>query len=185
MEQTGLLIDTNKWQEVANSTKKLIIDKEITLFNLACKEPLLKKYCFVQKDLFNNDKTYINWASASQKLNILRSLKFDIQDTNDRTLQKIKKLHPLVKELIEYNKLKKLNTSFGENFIKLINVNTGRIHPSYNQMVVTGRISSREPNVLNIPNPEKSELGKIIRNAFIPRKGFKIVGGDYSGKVKN
>lgn len=181
MEFNGLLVDTIKWKKVANTTNQLLIEQKQKLNEIVFKEPKLKKYSFVQTDLFGNDKTFINWGSAKQKLNILKDLKFDAKDTNDRTLQKLKHLHPLVKELINYNKTKKLNESFGENFLKLINKNTGRIHPNYNQIVSTGRISSKEPNVLNIPNPEKSILGKEIRNSFIARDGYNIVGGDYSG----
>jgi DNA polymerase I-like protein with 3'-5' exonuclease and polymerase domains len=181
MEFHGLLIDTNKWQEVANTTKNLIVEKEKDLFDIVCKEPLLKKYSYTQENLFGIKKSYVNWSSNTQKLEILKKLNFKIEKTDDKTLQKIKHLHPIIKHLIEYNKLTKLNTSFGENFIELINPVTGRIHPNFNQMVATGRISSSEPNVLNIPNPEKSQLGKIIRNAFIPRTGYKIVGGDFSG----
>ena len=66
-----------------------------------------------------------------------------------------------------------------EKFLKFINKDTGRIHYNVWQILSTGRISVSEPNLNQIPS--KGELGKQIRNCFIPQKGYKIVGGDFSG----
>ena len=67
--------------------------------------------------------------------------------------------------------------------LDIINKKTNKIHPDYWQIVETGRISCKNPNLLNIPS--KGELGPIIRSAFTSKKGYKWVGGDYSGRKIN
>lgn len=88
-------------------------------------------------------------------------------------------LHPIIPLMQEYRELKKLATTYIDALPALINKKTGRIHTSFNQTVTaTGRLSSTEPNLQNIP--ARTELGREIRQAFIADKGKKLVSLDYS-----
>jgi DNA polymerase I-like protein with 3'-5' exonuclease and polymerase domains len=183
MEYTGISINKIKWLEIAEITGKGTIEIEGKLDNILKSEPKLSKYIpkYVQTSLFEYEtrELGINWGSPLQKLNILKDLGFDTDSTGDRFLQTNKDKHPLVKELINYNRYSKLESAFGKEFLKFVNKNTGRIHYDVWQILSTGRISVSEPNLNQIPS--KGELGKQIRNCFIPQQGYKIVGGDYSG----
>ena len=183
MEYTGISINKIKWLEIAEITGKGTLEIEGKLDSILKAEPKLNKYIpkYVQTSLFEYEtrELGINWGSPLQKLNILKDLGFDTDSTGDRFLQTNKDKHPLVKELINYNRYSKLESAFGKEFLKFVNRNTGRIHYDVWQILSTGRISVSEPNLNQIPS--KGELGKQIRNCFIPQQGYKIVGGDYSG----
>lgn len=183
MEYTGISINKEKWLEVSEITEQSTIDIEGKLDSILKGEPKLSKYIpkYVQTNLFafEERELNINWGSAKQKLEILKDLGFDTDSTGDRFLQINKDKHPLIKEMVSYNKYSKLASAFGKEFLKFINKNTGRIHYSVWQILSTGRISVSEPNLNQIPS--KGDLGKQIRNCFIPKEGYKIVGGDFSG----
>lgn len=183
MEYTGIAINKTKWLEISEITEKGTLEVESKLDSILKAEPKLSKYIpkYVQTSLFDYEvrELGINWGSPLQKLNILKDLGFDTDSTGDRFLQTNKDKHPLVKELINYNRYSKLESAFGKEFLKFVNRNTGRIHYNVWQILSTGRISVSEPNLNQIPS--KGELGKQIRNCFIPQQGYKIVGGDYSG----
>jgi DNA polymerase-1 len=99
--------------------------------------------------------------------------------TDNEVLQTLSDLHPLPAEILEYRMLAKLKSTYVDALHTLIHHNTGRIHASFNQMVVaTGRLSSNDPNLQNIPI--KGIEGKKIREAFVPEDGFVFLSSDYS-----
>lgn len=99
--------------------------------------------------------------------------------TSMEILQELSRIHPIAEYLLEYRQLSKLKSTYADALPLLINPETGRIHTSYNQTVAaTGRLSSSEPNLQNIP--VKGELGKRFREAFIPEKGYLFLSADYS-----
>ena len=99
--------------------------------------------------------------------------------TDNEVLQTLSDLHPLPAEILEYRMLTKLKSTYVDSLHTLIHQTTGRIHASFNQMVVaTGRLSSSDPNLQNIPI--KGVEGRKIREAFIPEDGFLFVSSDYS-----
>jgi len=94
-------------------------------------------------------------------------------------LAKLKGQHPIIDLIQEYREVVKLSTTYIEALPKLVNEKTGRLHTSFNQTVTaTGRLSSTEPNMQNIPI--RTELGREIRKAFIADKGYKLLSLDYS-----
>ena len=94
-------------------------------------------------------------------------------------LAKLKGQHPIIDLIQEYREVVKLSTTYIEALPKLVNKKTGRLHTSFNQTVTaTGRLSSTEPNLQNIPI--RTELGREIRKAFIAAKGYKLLSLDYS-----
>ncbi len=98
--------------------------------------------------------------------------------TNADVLEKLKDKHPVIPLIITYRQLAKLNSTYCEGLLKVID-DTGRIHSSFNQTETrTGRISSTEPNLQNIP--VRTELGKEMRKFFIAKEGCVLVDADYS-----
>jgi DNA polymerase-1 len=183
MEYNGIHIDKNKWLEVAKITSSEKKRLESELDNLVLNEPKLNK--FVPKarqiNLFGFEERImdINWGSSQQKLDIINALGIKESSVGERILQRHKKEHKLIATLINYNKQRKLNDAFGEAFLDHINKVTNKVHMDIWPIVSTGRLSVSKPNLNQIPS--KGDLGKTIRSCFIPERGYKIVGADYSG----
>jgi DNA polymerase-1 len=195
MEFYGVPINTTKWKEVAERVRlekdsieykldKIVYDtgtKHLPVRNSLTKHCVL----YTQGSLFDDveaeqRKTNINWSSNQQKLNLLtQDLGIKTKSVDDKHLRKVKDRHAIVPLLLEYSKFAKLESSFGMNFLKLVNPITKRVHPDYWQILSTGRISVSEPNVNQVPR--KGELGQVIRSAFEAPEGYLVVGGDYSG----
>ena len=100
--------------------------------------------------------------------------------TSEAVLSKLKDKHPIVGEVLEYRKLKKLRSTYVEPLPSLLHSETGRVHTTYMQVVAaTGRLSSKDPNLQNIPI--RTAQGREIRKAFVPRSANHVlVAADYS-----
>lgn len=98
--------------------------------------------------------------------------------TNADVLEKLKNKHPIIQAIMDYRMLTKLNSTYAEGLVKVIE-DDGRIHTTFQNMVTaTGRLSSTEPNLQNIP--VRTELGSEIRKMFVPREGCVFIDADYS-----
>ena len=98
--------------------------------------------------------------------------------TSAEVLEKLKNAHPIIPKILEYRQLTKLNSTYAEGLTGYIRAD-GRIHGKFHQTVtVTGRISSADPNLQNIP--VRMELGRLIRKAFVPKPGCVFLDADYS-----
>ena len=99
--------------------------------------------------------------------------------TNAEVLEKLRDKHPIIELILEYRQLAKLKSTYCDGLLAVINEKTGRIHSVFNQTVtVTGRISSTEPNMQNIPT--RTELGSHIRKMFVAKEGCVLLDADYS-----
>ncbi|MCP4137810.1 MAG: DNA polymerase I [bacterium] len=99
--------------------------------------------------------------------------------TDITVLEALRKDHPIIDHLILYRTLSKLKSTYIDTLPKLVYTKTDRIHASYNQTVaVTGRLSSSDPNLQNIPI--RDDMGKEIRKGFVPEKDFQLMSADYS-----
>lgn len=99
--------------------------------------------------------------------------------TESFVLEKLAPLHPVAKDVIEFRELSKLKSTYVDALPHLVHPDTNRVHTHFNQAVVTtGRLSSSNPNLQNIPI--KTERGRRVRQAFIAPKGFYLVSADYS-----
>ena len=98
--------------------------------------------------------------------------------TNADVLEKLKGKHPIIPAIMDYRMLTKLNSTYAEGLIKVVG-DDGRIHTTFQNLVTaTGRLSSTDPNLQNIP--VRTDLGAEIRRMFIPKSGYVLVDADYS-----
>jgi DNA polymerase I len=111
-------------------------------------------------------------------LPVLKKTSTGAPSTDASVLEKLADSHPIVSYLLQYRELEKLRSTYVDGYLPLI-TSEGRIHTSFNQMAATtGRLSSDTPNLQNIP--VRSETGKTVRRAFIPRPGWTFLVADYS-----
>ena len=102
-----------------------------------------------------------------------------IWSTAAAVLENLRGQHPIIEPILEHRELAKLKGTYVDALPELINKRTGRIHTDFNQAgAITGRLSSSNPNLQNIP--VKTEMGRRVRQAFIARKGGRILSADYS-----
>jgi DNA polymerase-1 len=120
------------------------------------------------------DKLKLNASASSTK-----KTKSGQYATGEDVLMKLAHSNPIVADILAYRQLTKLKSTYVDALPSLINRKTGRVHTTYGQAVaVTGRLASNNPNLQNIPI--RTERGKEIRKAFIPRNGNVIISADYS-----
>ena len=183
LEYNGIKLDLDKWKEIQITVKEELEKVSREIDDIVWKEPKLKKYQTVYQDLFTEafNTTRVNWSSPTQKLNVLKTLFPQLENTSEREMTRYKGKHPLVGKLLEYNKMSKLSSAFAEKMPEHVNSVTGRVHTEFWQILDTGRVSSNKPNMQQIPS--RTELGGKMRSAFVAEEGYKMVGGDYSGKL--
>ena len=165
MELVGVLLDKENWRTMMAETKR-DLDAVVNAI-LPALEPGIR-----QRGLFGTPA--INLSSTSQLLTCLKNMGLQLKDTSVSSLHKVKLAHPVIPLLLKYRQLEKLLNSFGENILKKINPKTGRLHPSYTQMVRTGRLSCSNPNLQQMPGQ------KSFRSCFIAKPGYKMVTSDMS-----
>lgn len=141
----------------------------------------------LKNDIYELSETEFNINSPKQlgevlfeklKLHVYKKTK-NGYSTDVDVLEKLRDDHPVIEKILEYRSLTKLNSTYVEGLIPYINSKTGRIHSYFHQTITaTGRISSTEPNLQNIPTRE--ELGKQLRKVFKPENGYIYIDADYS-----
>ncbi|MBL8512373.1 MAG: DNA polymerase I, partial [Betaproteobacteria bacterium] len=113
------------------------------------------------------------------KLPVIKKTPGGAPSTDEEVLTKLAEDFPLPKAILEYRSVSKLKSTYTDKLPKMVNPKTGRVHTNYGQAVaVTGRLSSNDPNLQNIP--VRTEEGRRIREAFIAPQGSVIVSADYS-----
>jgi DNA polymerase-1 len=101
------------------------------------------------------------------------------RSTDHGVLEELAVLHPLPQAILEYRSVSKLKSTYLDALPREVNPDTGRIHTRYNQLVAaTGRLSSSDPNLQNIPI--RTEMGRRVRDAFVPEEGWSMLAADYS-----
>ncbi|ABJ90727.1 DNA polymerase I [Buchnera aphidicola] len=163
----------------------VLIKKKILKKQKKNHEKTLKK---LKKKIFKITKEKFNINSSKQLQNILFK-KFNLPkiyktklgniSTNEIVLKKLSKIHILPKIILQFRLIKKIINTYLRNLIKSINNKTNRIHTTYNQInTSTGRLSSKNPNLQNIPI--KTKIGRKLRIAFITKKKWLLLTADYS-----
>ncbi|MAD16176.1 MAG: DNA polymerase I [Alteromonadaceae bacterium] len=168
MEQFGVLIDSQKLSQQSQDLATRIMQLEREVHELAGEEFNLGSTKQLQEILFNK-----------LSLPVLKKTPKGAPSTSEEVLQELALTYPLPKLLMEFRVLSKLKNTYTDKLPKMINPRSGRVHTSYHQAITaTGRLSSTEPNLQNIPI--RTEQGRRVRQAFIARPGYKIVAADYS-----
>lgn len=168
VECTGVLIDPDKLRQQEKELQARLKEIEAQAFKMANGEFNINSPKQLQEILF-------------QKLNlpVLQKTPTGQPSTADAVLQELALDFEFPRLIIEYRSLSKLMTTYTSRLVEQINAKTGRIHTSYNQAgTATGRLSSSEPNLQNIPI--RSKEGRRIRQAFIAPNGYQLLSADYS-----
>ena len=167
MQWEGMYIDEKELIKYGNNLKEHIEELRIDIYKLADEE-------------FNINSTKQLGVILFEKLGLKPSKKTKSGYSTDvDALEKLKGEHPIIEKILEYRQLVKLNSTYVEGMIPFINIKTRRIHTFFHQTVTaTGRLSSTEPNLQNIPT--RTELGKKLRKVFKPAKGKVFLDADYS-----
>lgn len=169
MEEAGIKVDTRVLSQIkrAAALRLAVLEKQIheqagEEFNIASPQQL--KVVLFEKLKISSEgigKTKTGLSTAAMEL------------------EKIKGVHPIIELIIEHRELSKLISTYLDALPELIDRKTNRLHTSFNQTVTaTGRLSSSEPNLQNIP--VRTELGREVRRAFVAEKGAQLVSADYS-----
>ncbi|WP_296647160.1 DNA polymerase I [Romboutsia sp. 13368] len=167
MEYEGIKVDVKKLNELGSQFKDIIKKLEEEIYEIS-------------KEEFNINSPKQLGVILFEKLGlpVIKKTKTGYS-TNAEVLDKLKDHNPIINKIIEYRQIVKLNSTYVEGLLSIINPIDGRIHSSFNQTITTtGRISSTEPNLQNIP--VKLEMGRNIRKVFIAENGCKLVDADYS-----
>ncbi len=170
MEYEGVDLDTEALERFAIKLKSRILKLEEQIIEMAGESFNVSSPKQVGEILFDTLK-------IDEKAKKTKSGQYS---TNEEVLQKLRDRHPIVEAILEYRGFKKLLSTYVEALPKLINKETGRLHTSFNQaVVVTGRLSSSNPNLQNIPIRE--EEGREMRRAFVVKDKDKLfLSADYS-----
>ena len=169
MEINGVCLDTDSLKETSNVLTSRINELEARIYELAGSPFNIASPKQVGEILFD-------------KLKIIekaKKTKTGQYVTSEDVLQQLRNKHEIVADILEHRGLKKLIGTYIDALPKLINPRTGHIHTSFNQTITaTGRLSSSDPNLQNIPI--RGEDGKEIRKAFVPEPGCLFFSADYS-----
>lgn len=170
MEREGITVD--------KATLKVLSDK------------MAEEIMTLESEIHTLAGVHFNIASPKQLGDVLfEHLKLDKKakktktgqySTNEETLSKLLGTHEIIQKILDYREIQKLKSTYIDALPLLVDEKTGRVHTSYNQAVAaTGRLSSNNPNLQNIPN--RTTKGREIRKAFIPRNAeFCLLSADYS-----
>jgi DNA polymerase I len=168
MEQRGVLIDVNELRKQSQQLGKRMLELQKEAWQSAGRE-------------FNLDSPKQLQAILFDELGLPAKLKTPTgqPSTNEEALEAIADDHALPRLILEYRGLAKLRSTYTEKLAEMVNPRDGRVHTSYHQgAVATGRISSNDPNLQNIP--VRTEEGRRIRQAFIAPKDWLVMAADYS-----
>jgi len=167
MERNGVKVDRAVLEELTRLFDELIKQKEQEAFEIAGEE-------------FNLASPRQLGVVLFEKMGLPKGRKTSQgYSTDSSVLEKLTPFSPLPEVVLDYRQAAKLKSTYTDALVKLIDPRSGRIHTSFNQTVtITGRLSSSEPNLQNIPI--RSEAGRMIRRAFVPEDGNLFVGADYS-----
>lgn len=167
MEFEGVMVDKDKLVELGEEFKLSIDKLESEIYLLAGEEFNI-----------NSPKQLGVILFEKLELPVIKKTKTGYS-TNAEVLERLRDKHEIIDKITEYRQIVKLKSTYVDGLINIINPISHRIHSSFNQTITTtGRISSTEPNLQNIP--VRLELGRNIRKVFIANKGCELVDADYS-----
>ncbi|MDX1712272.1 MAG: DNA polymerase I [Halomonas venusta] len=168
IERNGVALDAERLHEQSQQLERRIRELESEAFELAGREFNLGSPKQLGQILFEE-----------QKIPVIKKTPKGAPSTAEAVLEELALDYPLPKVIMQHRGLAKLKSTYTDKLPRLLNKTTGRVHTSYHQAVTaTGRLSSSDPNLQNIPI--RTEEGRKIRQAFVARPGYRIVAADYS-----
>jgi len=168
MEQTGVLVDTAKLKTQSGELASRMLELQQRAFGMAGRHFSLDSPKQLQQLLYDELKLPATFKTPSGQ-----------PSTNEEALEALADQHELPRLILDYRSLAKLRSTYTDKLAEHVNPRSGRVHTSYHQAVAaTGRLSSNEPNLQNIPI--RTEEGRRIRQAFIAPPGYRILAADYS-----
>ncbi len=166
MEQAGIRVEAESLKSYGEQLGERIVDLEKEIYEMAGEEfninspKQLGVILFEKLEMPHAKKTKTGYSTAAD------------------VLDKLAPEYPIVEKILEYRQLTKLKSTYADGLANYIGED-GRIHGTFNQTITaTGRISSTEPNLQNIP--VRMELGRLIRKVFVPKEGYLFIDADYS-----
>lgn len=168
MEKEGFLVDREGIERYNDKISGKLEESLRKIYDMAGCEFNVNSPKQLSEVLFSEDKLALPHGKKTKSG----------YSTNAEVLESLRDKHPIINEILEYRALMKLKSTYCEGLLKVID-NDGRIHSTLNQTETrTGRISSAEPNLQNIP--VRTEQGRELRRFFIAKEGFALVDADYS-----
>ena len=168
MERRGVLVDVSKIDELHKEFDGKVRELEKEIYELAGEEFTILSPKQLGKVLFDK----LGLPSG-------KKLASGGYSTNSEELEKIRDQHPIVNKILEYRQIQKLDSTFVMGLKKSISEKDGRVHTTFSQaMTNTGRLSSSDPNLQNIPI--RTDLGSLIRETFVAKDGYVLIDADYS-----
>jgi len=184
IEYNGIDIDRDKWEVIAKASEQEALGMRDKLDQMVLDSTVLSEFVpsHIQGDLFMDKeelrKLEIKWTSPTQVLKVFKKLVPELEDVNGKKMFKYRRQHTLIDKYVKYKEKMKLATSYGKEFFKFVS-SDGKIHTSFNQILDTGRVASKKPNMQQIPADNK------FRNCFLAPRGWCFVSSDYSSQELN
>ena len=182
IEYNGIYLNKPKWEENYNKIKIELEESVEELDKFIEYDPMFSDFKLkqIQTDMFlpveELRKTDMLWSSPSQVLKLMQCVNPELESVNGKVLLMHKGMHPIVSKYIKYKEQSKLCNAYGLNFYKYLHKDD-KIHTSFQQILNTGRVSSRNPNMQQIPSDNS------YRNAFVPRNSDDVfVSSDFSSQ---
>lgn len=167
MEEEGFLVDVNLLKKLSMQYESEIISLETKIYDLAG-EPFN----------INSPKQLGNILFDKLCLPVIKKTKTGYS-TNIEVLEALQGKHEIIDHIMQYRQITKLKSTYVDGLLNIVNPESGRIHTTFNQTIAaTGRLSSSEPNLQNIP--VRTERGRKLREVFISKSGYKLLDSDYS-----
>ena len=180
MQRNGVSLDTKILSEMSITLGGQLQEIQSAMFELVGHEfnlnspKQLSEILFGELKLPPTRKTRSGFSTDAQSLDDLKGLL-----DRGESIESDPRSYEILNRILEHRELSKLKSTYIDALPNMLNVDTGRVHTSYRQTgTTTGRLSSNEPNLQNIP--VRSELGRRVREAFIAREGHSLVAADYS-----
>jgi DNA polymerase-1 len=169
MERAGIRVDPAKLKQLSSTMEKQLSELTAKIYSAAGTE-------------FNINSPKQLGEVLFEKLNLpmlKKTRKTGGYSTDQAVLEELAVSYEIPRLILEYRQIAKLKSTYVDALPSLINPETGRVHTSFNQTgAATGRLSSSDPNLQNIP--VRTDLGRLIRSAFVPEDGNLLLSADYS-----
>ena len=185
IEYNGMLVDQERWTKLAEEKYKEAIGLESALNNIILDDEIFSEFkphsfqtdIFATEEVARTASVKINWSSPHQTTPIIQKLLPDL-DSSDTKILAAKHMgkHPLIPAFVEYKEKYKKATAFGPKWLGKYVDSDGKVHTSFTQIIRTGRVSSRNPNMQQIP------ADNDYRNCFIAPDGWSYVSSDFSSQ---